>query len=68
VLRYYENMGAYTFCARSTFNGYRYATPMYVYTHAKDVEVPALPHTYPIKATTAKVDLTTTAWMQDPVY
>jgi len=65
---YYENMGAYTFCARSTFNGYRYATPMYVYTHAKDVEVPALPHTYPIKATTAKVDLTTTAWMQDPVY
>lgn len=64
---FYENMGAYTFCAATTFNGYRNATPFYIYTATADL--PAVPHGFPIqKATRRSSSIEDSNWNVDPKY
>jgi len=67
---YWENMGAYTFCAQSNFNGFENSTPFYTYstTTGSDLQMANLPKAYPFQADSATTPLADVTWSARPCY
>lgn len=67
---YWENMGAYTFCAQSNFNGFENSTPFYTYSTTADSELQlaALPKAFPVQADSTPTSLDAVEWSARPHY